>query len=82
MAQAVPNQMVHILEQLIHRRENFRVGGGAASGGHAILRDEHGRTEREARKDYVDFLATALLPREPRATPSGVSRLEPQARRP
>ena len=55
MAQAVPNQMVHILEQLIHRLENIPIGGGAAGGGHAIPRDEHGRTEREARKDYVDF---------------------------
>ncbi len=55
MVQAVPNQMVHILEQLIHRLENIPVGGGAAGGGHAIPRDKHGRTEREARKDYVDF---------------------------
>ena len=55
MAQAVPNQMVHILEQLIHRLENIPVGGGAAGGGHAIPRDPHGRTEQEARKDYIDF---------------------------
>ena len=55
MAQAVPNQMVHILEQLIHRLENIPVGGGAAGGGHAVPRNEHTRTEREARKDDVDF---------------------------
>ncbi len=55
MAQAVPNQMVHILEQLIHRLENIPVGGGATGGGHAVPRDKHGRMEQEARKDYVDF---------------------------
>ena len=53
MVQAVPNQMVHILE--LHRLENIPVGGGAAGGGHGVQRDEHGRTEQEACKDYVDF---------------------------
>ncbi len=55
MAQAVPNQMFHILEQLIHRLENILVGEGATGGGQVIPQDKHGRTEKEARKDYVDF---------------------------